>query len=849
MVDAITGFVVGKIGNYLIEEASMLFGVKDDLEELKTELTCIHGYLKDVEAREREGEASKEWTKLVLDIAYDVDDVLDCYNLKAEERSQRRGLMRMTNKIGEMIDAYNIGDEIRNLKRRILDVTRKRETYGIGNFNEPRVRENTSSFRVRQLRRARSVDQAERVVGFAEVAKVLCAKVLYDDGDNKRYMISIFGMGGLGKTALARKLYNSDDVKERFECRAWTYVSQEYKTGDILMRIIKSLGVASVAELEKIRNFTEEELEVYLFGLLEGKKYLVVVDDIWEKEAWESLKRALPGNHKGSRVIITTRIRAVAEGVDQRIYAHKLRFLTFEESWKLFEHKAFEDIEKVDQETQRIGKEIVQKCGGLPLAIVVLAGLMFGKRPNEWNDVRDSLWRQLKDNSIHISSVFDLSFKELKHELKLCFLYLSVFPEDYEIDVEILIHLLVAEGFIQEDQKLVMEDTARYYIEELIDRSLVEAVRIERGKVMSCRIHDLLRDVAIKKAKELNFVHVYSDQQTSSTCRREAVHHIMNDYLCDRRVNKRMRSFLFFGERKGMLGSYVKTSTLKLTLLRVLNIGGLRFGCKGYNVLNLPDLFGELIHLRYLGIADTFISNFPYSISNLQLLQTLDASGNSNWFTDTTDLRKLTSLRHVMGRFIGELLIGDAVKLQTLRSISSYSWSKLKEKELLINLRELEIYNYPKYNDIGRVPLDLGSFTKLTNLRVLKLEVGNFKLSFESEEAVRFMDVIFPNLESLTLIGPRLVENPMHVLQKLPRLEDLVFQDCYYEGEKLSINAEGFGRLRTLELSIARLIELEIEEEAMPSLTDMYFEYNEGNPPTKLMISERLRACARGYYC
>ncbi|XP_010514978.1 PREDICTED: disease resistance protein RPP13-like isoform X2 [Camelina sativa] len=798
MVDAITGFVVGKIGNYLIEEASMLMGVKDDLEDLKTELTCIQGFLKDVEAREQEDEVSKEWTKLVLDFAYDVEDVLDTYFLKLEERSQRRGLKRLTNKIGRKIDAYNIVDDIRILKRRILDVTRKRETYGIGNFSERRGGESNLSLRVRELRRARSIDQEELVVGLEDDAKILLAKLL-DEREYNRFIISIFGMGGLGKTALARKLYNSEEVKRRFKYRAWTYVSQEYKTGDILMRIIRSLGVASAKELEKIRKFTEEELEVYLHGILEGKKYLVVVDDIWEREAWESLKRALPCNHEeGSIVIITTRIRAVAEGVDGRFYAHKLRFLTFEESWKLFEQKAFINMEWVDEDLRKIGKEMVQKCSGLPLAIVVLAGLLSRKSPSEWNDVCNSLWRRLKDNSIHVSTLCDLSLKEMRHELKLCFLYLSIFPEDYEIEVEKLIRLLVAEGIIQGDEEMMMEDVVRYYIEELIGRSLVEAVRVERGKVMSCRIHDLLRDVAIKKSKELNFLNVYNDHVAAqhTCCRREVVHHqIINKYFSEKRMNKRMRSFLFFGESK----VNVKTTTLNMKLLRVLNLGGVHFIQKGDITLSFPDVVGDLIHLRYFGIADTRVKNLPGFISNLRFLQTLDASGNDS-FIQKIDLRKLTSLRHVIGKFLGDFLIGDAMNLQTLRSISSYNWSKLKH-ELLINLRDLKIYeNYPWVDNgrvrtsyfLGTVPVYWGSITRLRNLRVLKLEAtATIYLSLESEEV------------------------------KLPRLEDLILKDCDLVGGKMSISEQGFGRLRKLQLFIEKLDELQIEEQAMPNLIQL----------------------------
>ncbi|ESQ37462.1 hypothetical protein EUTSA_v10002770mg, partial [Eutrema salsugineum] len=270
------------------------------------------------------------------------------------------------------------------------------------------------------------------------------------------------------------------------DCRVWNYVSQDYKAKYMILRIIRSLGVVTDAELARIKIFEEEDLEGYLYRLLDGNKYFFF------RRVGE-LERPLPGNHKRSRVIITTRIQTVAEGVNPRVYTHK-------------------NSEQGGEELERIGKDMVQKCGGPPLAIVVLAGIKSSKRPNEWNYVYASLWKHLKDYSIHISTLFDLSFKELQHELKLCFLYLSVFPEDFEINVEMLIQLFIAKRFIQKDGEIQMEDVARDYIEELIGRSLVEAVKRKRGSVNSCRIHDLHRDVAVKKAKEVNFVDLYTEQ-------------------------------------------------------------------------------------------------------------------------------------------------------------------------------------------------------------------------------------------------------------------------------------------------------------------------------------------------
>ncbi|XP_031284287.1 putative disease resistance RPP13-like protein 3 [Pistacia vera] len=151
---------------------------------------------------------------------------------------------------------------------------------------------------------------------------------------------------------------------------------------------------------------------------------------------------------------------------------------------------------------------MVEKCSGLPLAIIVLGGLLSTKKPQEWRSVRDHFWQHLRNDSIHIPSLLTLSFNDLPYQLKLCFLYLGIFPEDFEF-LEKAIRLLVAEGFIREDDDRVIEEVAKNNLDELINRSMIQIENICRGRVETRRIHDLLRDLAIQKAKELNFVHIY----------------------------------------------------------------------------------------------------------------------------------------------------------------------------------------------------------------------------------------------------------------------------------------------------------------------------------------------------
>ncbi|KAK4357213.1 hypothetical protein RND71_022823 [Anisodus tanguticus] len=249
-------------------------------------------------------------------------------------------------------ELYSVGKEIQSLKQRVMDISRKRETYGIRDINNagegPSNRPNNQSTIVRTLRRTTSyVDEDQIFVGF-------------------------------------------QDVVERFM----------YNTMDLLRNIIKSIQGRTNENLDLLDKMTETDLESYVRDLLKERKYLVVVDDVWQREAWENLKRAFPDSKNGSRVIITTRKEDVAERADNKGFVHKLRYLIQEESWDLFCRKLL-DVRAMVSSMERLAKDMVDKCGGLPLAIVVLSGLFSYKRGlEEWQKVKDHLWQNIKDDSI-----------------------------------------------------------------------------------------------------------------------------------------------------------------------------------------------------------------------------------------------------------------------------------------------------------------------------------------------------------------------------------------------------------------------------------------------------------------
>ncbi|KAH0692350.1 hypothetical protein KY285_019447 [Solanum tuberosum] len=804
MADAFVTFAVQKLGDFLIQEVSLLTNLRDEVRWLRNELLFMQSFLRDAELKQSRDQRVQQWVFEINSIANDAVAILETYSFEAGKGDDGFAscLEACACICKKDTKFYKVSKEIQSLKQRIMDISRKRETYGITNINNnagdgPSNRPNNQSAMVTTLRRTTSyVDGQDHIfVGFQNVVERLLSELL--KAEPCRSVISIYGMGGLGKTTLARNLYISPDIVNSFHTRAWICVSQEYNTMDLLRYIIKSIQGCTKETLDLLERMTERDLEIYLRDLLKNRKYLVVVDDLWQREAWESLKRAFPDSKNGSRVIITMRKEDVAERADNKGFVHKLRFLSQEESWDLFCRKLL-DLREMTSTMERLAKDMVNKCGGLPLAIVVLSGLLSHKRGlGEWQKVKDRLWKNIEDDSIEISYILSLSYNDLSTALKKCFLYFGIFPEDRVLEAENIIRLWMAEGFIPRGEER-MEDVAEDFLNELIRRSLVQVARTFWEKVTECKVHDLLRDLAIQKASEVNFFDIYDpkNHSISSLCIRHAIHDQGEKYLSLDLSNLKLRSIIFFDPDFRNMNLINLSSAFQHIYVLYLDIlGG-----------TVPYAIGSLYHLKFLSLRG--IGNLPSSIGNLKNLQTLCVKSEFRHLCQLPpETADLINLRHLVAPYSEPLVrISKLTSLQILKDISCDQWKDVDPVNL-VNLLELSMIDITK-------SYSLNNISSLKNLSTLKLFCRGGQ-SFPDLEFLYYCEKLqklwldgrieklplLPNsITMMVLLDSKLMEDSMPILGMLPNVRKLEFLRAY-QGKEIFCSDNSFRQLEFLSLA------------------------------------------------
>ncbi|PIN17913.1 Apoptotic ATPase [Handroanthus impetiginosus] len=877
----IVQIAVGPLRDLLIEEVKFLYGVSDQVEEVERDLKTIHCFLKDVDTRpDRYNLATgRNYVAELKDVVLRAEIVLEKYAIDVTSKRQdaitlKEKLKRYACILCECLSMYLVGRETKAIRSRVAELANSLESMlrstGEGSLS------NTSA-NIEDLLRQRFAHEDEQHLVVTKDIERLVSRVKLDN--HERPVICICGMGGLGKTTLARQIYHHRDLQTSFEARAWVCITQKFQPHIVLQQILKQILPEEKDDITKITN--HQELVEKLYFVQTQKKCFVVMDDIWEEDHWKILRRAFPVAKANSRLVLTTR----NESVVSQECVYKLDFLTEEQGWELLRKIALPEVyssqePKTDLTQLRdIGKKIVQNCGRLPLAISVIGGILCNKRTwSEWENVSNKMDTYLRHGEgvgedKRVAQVLDLSYNVLPYYLKPCFLYLGCFKEDEEIDTERLYLLWMAEGLIAVEEKgrnETLRDVAQRYLNELAFRCMVQVreddISKEKfstvyNKFTSCRLHDLMRDLCLKKGEEEGFIKAMDFSQegripssinsataNSNNIRRLAIldnSEVLEEYILshDLKLKTPLRSLLISPSDDGRM--CIRRITNDFNNIKFLKT--LKLDKCDFEDGKLPSEVGKLICLRYLSLYWTNVHELPLSVCYLPYLQTLDLRA---WMSVTLPnaILNLKRLRHLFlsyAKVNGDvLLILDGLKeLETVEGLDS-RFVRIVDLPKLPNLQLLDIV----VRDYEALLVVIDQM--MTRLRETHLGIHNFDLHNLGEDLIlgilgkMFMShslitlrisirigFNFPcyqpgmcrNLVKLELSCSKIEGDVMQVLGNFPMLKSLELGGNAFIGTEIICCATAFPQLQHLSLwGLPHLEKWEVERGAMPNLSKLY---------------------------
>ncbi|PHT52389.1 hypothetical protein CQW23_06851 [Capsicum baccatum] len=628
-------------------------------------------------------------------------------------------------------------------------------------------------------------------------------------------VIPIVGMGGIGKTTLANEVYNDACIRSHFDVCAWASISQQHNVKEILLSLLCCTKDVTF-DMDD-----EAELANMLQKSLKGKRYLIVLDDMWKSEAWDALRLCFPSENKGSRILLTTRNTEVARDAGTENLSLQMDIMSPDESWNLFKSVAYAN-EALSYEFETIGKKIAKKCHGLPLTIAVVAGLLKFKRAIEdWENVaKDVKSFVTNDPDERCSRVLGLSYNHLTSVLKTCLLRFGIFPEDSEIPAKNLMRSWMAEGFLKLENDL--EGETEKCLQELVDRCLVLVCKksLDGTKIRSCKVHDLIYDLCVREIQRenifiMNDIVLHYSYPTmpkmlpfkSVTVDKidnclygfyrglTPVHHQLRDHD-NSDLLKRTRSIFSFHPKDSYLFLGLKPELIHFKLLRVLDLNDVRIDVFPVQILSL-------IWLRYLSLLCRAKLDIPSEICRLWNLQTfivqvknaVNAWFVSDFITFPEEIWGLMQLRHLkLPKFYlpnppsvsggkGSHMVFP--NIQTISYLSPLCW--MEEVIMGIqNVKELGIR--------GDVIRSNGLLNNLVHLQQLETLSFIFCSDILPASAKSFPATV----KKLKLKSTHLSWSYLDIIAEMPNLEVLKLMDYACLGEEWHPNVRRFTRLKLL---------------------------------------------------
>ncbi|XP_057793120.1 putative late blight resistance protein homolog R1B-16 [Salvia miltiorrhiza] len=823
---------------------------KQQLQSLTENVIFLQEFLEGCKSPVSDGDEAHPLEMRIADAAYAAEDAIESHIVSKIQLEMR--VTDTTYAAEDAIESHIVGK---------IQLSRSRKTIFSRFFNCFRDPKNVSSNRDEQMKLFQDVqnvieemDEIKRVtmeINTEKVRSFVSASVSSSTGNNScgvvvwsedvllgilerlvadnpdRQVIPITGMGGIGKTTLAKTLYSKPIIKERFDIYAWATISQQYATREILCQLVSQ---ATNKTKQQLSERSEDEVGLELYQYLSGRRFLIVMDDMWSIDAWDTIQRYFPNNENCSRVLVTTRLSQLSSQLNNN-YSLQMGFLDEDRSWNLFSKIVF-GVGSCPRELEKIGRKIVENCRGLPLSIVVVGGILktMEHTPGYWESIRKNLSSVVNlDNDKHCLKLLKMSYNHLPIYLKPCFLYMGVFEEDDSVRVLTLVKLWVSEGFLKPMNNKSLETIAKEFLKDLVDRNLILVDQLgSTGNIKRVKIHDLLRDLCLKEGKRDGFYHVIGQPSPRGIYSQRRI--VIPRNTSKKKVVDEMQ---YMSHARSIICEYGKVPRCpNYGLLRTIHAYKFRaFEDESY----VNSLVSGYVNLRHLAVEVDSMSSIFSSFHRLWNLHTLIVSCpyKSTSSTAPTEIWKMPQLRHIKmaeGRLRFPDPSTDAATMQNLVVLEGAHNFKCDEEVVkrLPNIEKLGI----QYSGTEGINHD-GDYY-LSNIKCLcKLESLSIYCEYDFRGNASLHKLTIPQtLKSLTLVmkGDFEWEGMLEKIGALPLLQKFKLSfGCFGRGKWEMVEGQ-FPCLKYLLLYSCPSLErwtAEASSVVLPRLEKLYLYYLE----------------------